>query len=127
MVVEREPTRVLYVECADEIEGIRAAWERLEAIVALRGRHFFGAFYADGSYRACVERLPEEAAGDLAEGELPGGRYLRARLRGEPPAIYDRLPAAFEALEARGRRDPVRPGIEHYRRRDEIDALLPVE
>jgi hypothetical protein len=126
VLVERQPTPVLFVACEDEIGAIRAAWERLEAVVPLRGRRFFGAFYADGSYRACVERLPEEAAGDLAEGELPGGRYLRERLRGEPPAIYDRLQATFEALEARGRRDLARPGIEHYRRRDQIDVFMPV-
>jgi hypothetical protein len=74
MSVDREPTPVLYVACADEVSEIRAAWERLEAVVP-------------------------------------------------PPEIYDRIPGAAEAL---GPRDPSRPIIEHYRRRDEIDVLLPV-
>jgi hypothetical protein len=37
------------------------------------------------------------------------------------PEIYDRISGAAE-----GPRDPGRPIIEHYRRRDEIDVLLPV-
>ena len=123
MLVERQPTAVLFVACADEVPEIRAAWERLEAVVPLRGRRFFGAAYADGTYRACVQRLEDEPAGDLEEGELPGGRFMRERLRGEPPALYDRIPAAVEAL---GSGDPSRPILEHYRRRDEIDVLLPV-
>ena len=126
MLVERQPTEVLFVECADEIEAIRTAWTRLEEVVPLRGRRFFGAAYADGAYRACVERLPGEERGSLEEGELPGGTYLRERLRGEPPAVYDGISAAFDALEARAARDATRPYVEHYRRRDEIDVLLPV-
>jgi len=123
MHVDRQPTEVLFVACADELPEIRAAWERLEAVVPLRGRHFFGAAYADGTYRACVQRLEDEPAGGLEEGELPGGRYRRERLRGEPPEVYDRIAGAVEAL---GPGDPARPIIEHYRRRDEIDVLMPI-
>jgi hypothetical protein len=123
VIVARESTPVLYVACADEVSEIRAAWERLEVVVPLRGRRFFGAAYADGTYRACVQRLADEPAAGLEEGELPGGRYRRERLRGEPPEVYDRIAGAVEAL---GPGDPARPVIEHYRRRDEIDVLLPV-
>jgi hypothetical protein len=121
VVVERQPTEVLYVACADELPEIRAAWERLEAVVPLKGRRFFGAAHADGTYWACVQRLEGEAAGLLTEGELPGGAYTRERLRGEPPELYDRIAGAAE-----GPRDPARPIIEYYRRRNEIDVLLPV-
>jgi hypothetical protein len=123
MIVDRPPTPVLYVACADEIAEIRAAWERLEAVVPLKGRRFLGAANADGTYWACVQRLEGEPAGGLEEGELPGGTYARERLRGEPPGVYERIPGAAEAL---GPRDPSRPILEHYRRRDEIDVLLPV-
>jgi hypothetical protein len=78
MNVDRQPTPVLYVTCADEVPEIRAAWERLETVVPLRGRRFFGAAHADGTYWACVQRLPDEAPGALEEGELPG-RAVRAR------------------------------------------------
>ena len=52
--------------------------------------------------------------------ELPAIRAGWERLRGEPLEVYDRIAAAAE-----GPRDPSRPIIEHYRRRDEIDVLLP--
>ena len=120
-MIEREPTDVLYVACADEITEIRSAWERLEAIVPLKGRRFFGAAHTDGTYWACVQRLDGEEPGVLEAGELPGGLYTRERLKGEPPEVYDGIAAAAE-----GPRDPARPIIEHYRRRDEIDVLRPV-
>jgi hypothetical protein len=123
MIVERKKTPVLYLACADEVEEMRAAWERLEAVVPLKGRRFYGAAFGDGTYWVCVERLPGEERGELEEGELPGGAYRRDRLRGEPPAVYDRIAPAVEAL---GPGDPSRPVIEHYRRRDEIDVLVPV-
>jgi hypothetical protein len=47
MIAERRPAPVLYVACADEIAHIRAAWERLEAVVPLKGRRFYGAAHAD--------------------------------------------------------------------------------
>ena len=37
-----------------------------------------------------------------------------------------RIPGAFDVLMARVERDPERPDIEFYRRRDEVDVLLPV-
>lgn len=50
----------------------------------------------------------------------------RARLRGEPPGVYDRIPPAFAALETAVARDGERPCIESYRRRDVVDLLVPV-
>jgi hypothetical protein len=62
----------------------------------------------------------------LETGMLPGGRYLRTRLHGEPPDVYGRIGPTFEALVATTPPDESRPSLEHYRRRDEIDLLLPV-
>jgi DNA gyrase inhibitor GyrI len=102
--------------------------ERLEAATGLRGRKFFGAFYpATGEYRACVQAEEgDPAALGLESGRLPGGRYLRTRLRGEPLQVYERIGPIFEALVQTARRDESRPSIEFYRRHDEIDLLLPV-
>ena len=71
--------------------------------------------------RMTVEREPTPVLYVACADELPGGLYTRERLRGEPPEVYDRIAGAAE-----GPRDPSRPIIEHYRRRDEIDVLLPV-
>jgi len=126
--VERDEIAVQLVRVADGIEHIRRAWDELEAVVALRGRHFYGAFdpVAD-DYRACVEvRESDELVPGLESGTLPGGRYLRARLRGDPPGVYERIGPTFGELVAEHAPDTSRPSLEHYRRYDEIDLLLPI-
>jgi DNA gyrase inhibitor GyrI len=59
-------------------------------------------------------------------GTLPGGRYARVRLIGEPPDVYRLIGPTFERLAERADRDRDRPGIEFYRSGDVIDLLLPV-
>ena len=126
--VERDEIAVQFVRVPDGIAHIRRAWDELEALVALRGRHFYGAFDpVANDYRACVEvREGNELVPGLESGTLPGGRYLRARLRGEPPEIYERIGPTFEELGRQAKPDQSRPSLEHYRRRDEIDVLLPI-
>jgi hypothetical protein len=62
----------------------------------------------------------------LESGTLPGGRYLRARPRGEPPGVYERIGPTFDELVRERKPDETRPSLGHYRRRDEIDLLLPI-
>jgi hypothetical protein len=127
--VEREATPVLFVRCADEVAEMEATWTRFEELVGLRGRKFYGAYYPrTKEYRVCAQLREDDDAAVLGveSGELPGGRYLRARLRGEPPAVYERIGPTFEALIRRAAPDESRPSLEFYRRRDEIDLLLPV-
>jgi Ethanolamine utilization protein EutJ (predicted chaperonin) len=77
--VTRDEIAVQFVRVPDGIEHIRRAWDELEAAIALRGRHFYGAFdpRAD-DYRACVEVRGDELVPGLESGTLSGGRYLRA-------------------------------------------------
>ncbi|MFL5959441.1 MAG: GyrI-like domain-containing protein [Gaiellaceae bacterium] len=126
--VERGEIAVQFVRVPDGLDEIGRAWNELEAVVTLRGRHFYGAYdpVAD-DYRACVEVREKDAlVPGLESGTLPGGRYLRARLRGEPPGIYERIKPTFDELMAEARPDERRPSLEHYRRHDEIDLLLPI-
>jgi hypothetical protein len=62
----------------------------------------------------------------LQVATLPGGWYLRLRLEGEPPGIYERIGPSFDTLTSQADADPTRPSIEFYRRRNVIDLLLPV-
>jgi hypothetical protein len=128
--VERLETHVMFLEVHDQPVEIRRAWEQLEEILgSLRGRKFLGTFDGTtGTYRACVQlRVGDDPdALGLRTAQVPGGPYLRARLRGEPPELYERIPSAFADLEAAATRDHGRPGIELYRRRDEVDLLLPL-
>lgn len=126
--VERDEIAVQFVRVPDGLDDIGRAWNELEAAVALRGRHFYGAYdpVAD-DYRACVEvREGDALAPGLESGTLPGGRYLRARLRGEPPGIYEQIKPTFDALVAQHPPDETRPSLEHYRRHDQLDLLLPI-
>jgi hypothetical protein len=126
--VEREEIAVQFVRVPDGLDEIRRAWNELETVVALRGRHFYGAYdpIAD-DYRACVEvREADDLVSGLESGTLPGGTYLRARLRGEPPGIYERIKPTFDELMRQAPADESRPSLEHYRRHDEIDLLLPI-
>jgi len=51
---------------------------------------------------------------------------LRARLRGDPPEVYERIGTTFQALVHQTSPDESRPSLEFYRRHDEIDLLLPI-
>ena len=124
-VVLRNEVRVMFLRTKD----IRGGWARLEELVGTRGRKFYGALdLPTGEYRVCVEMRQGDEPGALGleSGILPGGRYLRARLHGEPPDVYDRIGPAFTALERAAAPDPTRPELEFYRKRDEIDLLLPI-
>jgi DNA gyrase inhibitor GyrI len=127
---ERPATPVMFLQVAGEPEQIRQAWERLEQLVgSRRGRKFYGISNPGaGTYRACVslrEGDHAEALG-LKQCVLEGGSYLRMRLKEEPPTLYGRIVAVFEELQESNRRDRGRPRIEYYRRRGEIDLLMPV-
>ena len=127
--VEREEIAVMFIRTADDPIEFGPAFQRLEELVGTRGRKFYGAFYPrEQEYRACVvAKAGDDApALGLEEGALPGGRYLRARLRGEPPALYERIGPTFQELVRRTPPDETRPSLEFYRRHDEIELLLPV-
>jgi hypothetical protein len=130
--VEREDVAVLYVGGEGPPGEIGPKlWEQLESVVTERaGRRFYGAFYPGTSeYRACVEigDLAADAKLGLASAVLPGGTYLRARVRGEPPGLYAQIGPTFDALSRDAKPDLDRPSLEYYRRRDEVDLLLPIK
>jgi len=128
-IVERDEIAVQFAAVPDGLEHIGRAWNELESAVgSLRGRRFYGAFHPEtDEYRACVQlRAGDDPVPGLPEGSLPGGRYVRARLTGEPPAVYELIAPTFDELLRHGDHDGTRPSLEFYRRLDEIDLLLPV-
>jgi hypothetical protein len=62
----------------------------------------------------------------LELGELPGGRYLRERMRGETPGLYAEIAPRLARLAERTDADRGRPSVEFYRRCDVIDLLQPI-
>jgi len=82
----------------------------------------------EGTYAACtpVKENDDPASLGLDIAELPGGWYLRARLVGRPPALYERIGPAMQALRALAEdADASRPLVEHYRRHDEFELRVP--
>ena len=119
----------MFLRTEDEPAAMREGWQRLENLVGLRGRRFYGTFDpATKEYRVCVqvrEGDDSDALG-LVSGVIPGGAYLRVGLQGDPPAVYERIAPTFEELARTAAVDETRPSIEFYRRVDEIDLFLPV-
>jgi hypothetical protein len=127
--VSRDPVSVMYLATADNVDAFGPLWVKLEETVGLRGRKFYGAFFPGAdTYHVCVERRNDDDPGAYALQceELPGGRYLRHRLRGDAPAIYEHIEPTFQRLRGIAEMDPSRPGLEYYRAHDEIDCLLPI-
>jgi hypothetical protein len=128
-IVVREPVEVMLVRVADELPEIQRAWAEFETAVGLRGRKFYGAFDpATTTYSVCAVLRPgdDPAALGAEVGTLPGGRYARIRLHGEPPEVYEQIGPTAEQLALRSDADPTRPTLEYYRRHDVIDVLVPV-
>ena len=121
------PIDVMWVR---EYEGPTGdAFAELEAVVGLRGRHFYGVFDGDaGRYWACVQRREGDNPDSLglSAGTIKGGRYASARLRGDYDALVALIGPTFEAMLAQHSFDSSRPSIEFYRRHNEFLLFLPV-
>jgi hypothetical protein len=128
--VTRQDTAALSREVSLDLAAIKDAWPAFESgFDSLRGRRMMGLIdNRAGTYRLCTERLPRDIENPLGldETTIPGGRYLRLRLIGDPPGVYGQIAAAFDELFEHADHDPTRPLIEFYRREGEVDCLVPV-
>jgi hypothetical protein len=131
-IAEREEVAVVYRAAEGTPDAIPAAaqqaWQELEARIPPRGRKMYG--YWDPArleYRACYELREEdepEAMG-LGRAVLPGGTYRRARLKGGD--VFAQIGTTLEKLAAEGAVDGTRPWVEFYRRRDQVELLVPID
>jgi hypothetical protein len=121
---------VMQQTTVDDLAHIQQVWPPFEQLVGLRGRKMFALIDADAnSYTVCtpVKDGDDPASLGLQVGPLRGGWYLRGRLVGEPPAVYEHIADGMGELEAMMVTDPTRPLVEFYRRHDEIDLWLPIK
>ena len=129
-VIELDDTPALSRDVGLDISAIQAAWPGFEnSFDSLQGRKMMGLFYGEhGVYRLSSVRLDRDFDNPLGLDEtvIPGGSYLRLRLRGSAPSIYDDIAPAFDVLFDRADHDPKRPHIEYYRREGEVDCLVPI-
>jgi hypothetical protein len=137
VIFDSQPTRTLKSDVAvmlertrDERSAIQQLWPRFERLVGLRGRRMYAMVdVRAGTYTVCTPAREgdDPARFGLDTATLPGGWYLRARITGEPPGLYERIGPAMQALEALAvPPDPGCPLIEYYRRHDEIELWVPV-
>ena len=113
----------------DDLHHIQALWPVFEQLVGLRGRKMFASVdTAAGTYTTCtpVRDGDDPQALGLDRAALLGGEYLRGRLVGEPPAVYEQIGPGMAVLEGLADRDPDRPLVEFYRRRDQVELWVPV-
>lgn len=129
-VVSTEPLSSLSRDVPLDLSAIQAGWPEFEhGFDSLRGRRMMGIVYpAANVYRMSSARLDRDRDNTLMLDEtvVPGGTYLRLRLRGEAPAVYEQIADAFAVLFERAEHDPRRPHIESYRREGQVDCLVPV-
>jgi hypothetical protein len=125
-VINRDDVEVLQHTVADEPTAMGEAWQWFENLVGLQGRKMFARIdETAGTYTVCTPRKAGDAF-ELAVGVLPGGRYRRTVLEGEPPELYGRIGAAMEELKALGPWDSSRPLVEFYRRHTVVELWVPV-
>jgi len=129
-VVELDEAPALSRDVSLDLAQIQGAWPDFEgSFESLQGRRMMGLFYAGaGIYRMSASLLESDAGHRLGHDETvrPGGRYLRLRLRGAAPGVYDQIAPAFDVLFDLADHDPTRPHIEYYRCEGEVDCLVPV-
>lgn len=127
---ERHDVAVMQQTTVDELTQIQAIWPAFEQLVGLRGRKMYALIDERlNTYTVCTPLKDGDRPDDLGLqlGSLAGGWYLRGRIVGEPPQVYERIAEGMAELEAAMPRDDTRPLVEFYRRRDEIELWLPIE
>ena len=113
----------------DELTHIQQLWPWFEQLVGLRGRKMYAQINERrNTYTVCTP-VKEDDRPDrlgLQVGTMAGGWYLRGRLVGDPPQVYGRIADGMAELQAMMPTDDVRPLVEFYRRRDQIELWLPI-
>lgn len=128
--VFKEAQTVMFQRTRDELPAIQRLWPHFERLVGLHGRRMYAMVdMGAATYAACtpIKEDDDPARFGLDVGELPGGWYLRARITGDPPELYERIGPAMQSLVTLADPpDASRPLVEFYRRHDQIELWVPV-
>lgn len=124
--IQRRDVTVMQQTTVDEMTHIQAIWPPFEQLVGLRGRKMYAQINTHlNTYTVCTPLRDDDRLG-LQLGTLAGGWYLRGRLVGEPPKIYERIADGMTELQASTAGDDARPLVEFYRRHDQIELWVPI-
>lgn len=127
--IHRSDAVVMQQTTVDDLMHIQQLWPAFETLVGLRGRKMYG--YVDlrhNTYTACTPFRDGDEPDELGLrlGTLPGGCFLRGRLVGDPPQLYELIGPGMTQLEAEADVDQSRPLVEYYRRHNEIELWVPI-
>ncbi|MEW6404485.1 MAG: GyrI-like domain-containing protein [Chloroflexota bacterium] len=128
MQVTLEDIKVMCIVARGGLEGIKDAWDKLEApLPSLKGRKFYGT-YLNGEYRACVALRDDDdpAALGLDTWTIPGGTYVHRKIQNWSERTSE-IGQTFAAMAAEYPIDPMRPGIEFYRSQKELILYMPIK
>jgi hypothetical protein len=129
--IQRDDVSVLLRRTKDELAHIQQLWPVFEELVGVRGRHKFAMVDTSlDSYATCMTTTPDDDPVEIGveTGVVPGGAYLRGRLSGAAPGIYDHIGPGMQELTAIAGDDldSTRPLVEYYRRHDKVELWVPV-
>lgn len=120
------------VMCVPAVSGpleAPKAFAKLERVVPLKGRKFYGVENQQiGEYRACTKLQEEDNPSQLGLEvfTIPGGLYAYEKLEGRYQDIIKQIGPTFARLNEQYRVDPSRPSIEFYKRFTEFILYLPI-
>lgn len=128
-----EKMKLFYEEVANDPQSQKKAWPEFEAkFPSLTGRKMYGLEYDDKKvYRICslvLDRDEGENYG-LSQFEFEGGKYMRLRLKFNPPELYEKIGPAYGFLIGQFEKiiDWSLPFIEQYKAYNILDIMVPVK
>lgn len=127
-IVNLNPIDIYYVPSTHGLTGAKNAFKKLESTLSsFKGRKFYGLYFHDGSYHACMKReaLDNFNHEILNMGTIPGGLYATTKLSDWPERIH-KIGPAFDTLAEIYFVDNNRPSIEFYKSQKELKIYLPV-
>jgi len=105
------------------------AFQKLESIVSLKGRKFYGVYDSSRMVYCAGTRMEEgddAAALNLEVLDVPGGFYAVEKLTGPYRELVQQVSGTFDTLEREFTKDATRLPIEFYRRHTEFLLMLPI-
>ncbi len=126
-IIQQPPLRLITVKARSFPEGIRAAWQEIEAKRNIKGRKAYGVI-REGEYFAGLvsDGELEERVTGLPVLEVPGGPCARLKLEDWQSHITE-LGQIFAQMASKHEVDRTRPALEFYRSFTELHLLLPVK
>ncbi|MDY0339551.1 MAG: hypothetical protein WC925_04990 [Bacilli bacterium] len=127
-----EKMKFLYMESRNDVESQKKTWPDFESkFPSLTGRKMYGLDYSEkGTYRTCSLVLDTDAGNNygLDQFEFEGGKYMRLRLKHEPPILFEKIGPAYDLL-IKNYEDIINwnmPFIEYYKAKNVLDIMVPV-